>query len=247
MDYVDLKNKLTGMFDAGKLQAAPGEWGFFNETRREVRTVGYATNLTGEIIQRAGEAKVDFLLTHHDSWEFIFGLKESCNRLLEELGIAHAFFHAPLDDAGFGTSSSLAAALGVKNCQKVMPYAEVFFGGVAGDVEPAGFDRFAGKLEQILGENIRCYQNHEGPVRRVAVAAGGGNMTNEMRIAVENGCDTYVTGEYVLYSQQYAQHVGMNLLVGSHTNTEILGVEAMAQRLARGTGLKLVRISEPNY
>ena len=68
-----------------------------------------------------------------------------------------------------------------------------------------------------------------------------------MRIAVENGCDTYVTGEYVLYSQQYAQHVGMNLLVGSHTNTEILGVEAMAQRLARGTGLKLVRISEPNY
>ena len=82
---------------------------------------------------------------------------------------------------------------------------------------------------------------------RVAVAAGGGNMTNEMRIAVENGCDTYVTGEYVLYSQQYAQHVGMNLLVGSHTNTEILGVEAMAQRLARGTGLKLVRISEPNY
>ena len=41
------------------------------------------------------------------------------------------------------------------NCQKVMPYAEVFFGGVAGDVEPAGFDLFAGKLEQILGEKIR--------------------------------------------------------------------------------------------
>ena len=33
----------------------------------------------------------------------------------------------------------------------------------------------------------------------------------------------------------------------SHTNTEILGVESMAQRLARGTGLRLVRISEPNY
>ena len=42
MDYMDLKNKLTGMFDAGKLQAAPGEWGFFNETQREIRTVGYA-------------------------------------------------------------------------------------------------------------------------------------------------------------------------------------------------------------
>lgn len=52
-------------------------------------------------------------------------------------------------------------------------------------------------------------------LRRVAVAAGGGNMTGEMRISVENGCDTYVTGEYVLYSRQYARHAGMNLLVGA--------------------------------
>lgn len=83
-------------------------------------------------------------------------------------------------------------------------------------------------------------------LRRVAVAAGGGNMTGEMRISVENGCDTYVTGEYVLYSRQYARHAGMNLLVGSHTNTEILGVKAMAEKLAQGTELELVRIEEEN-
>ena len=56
-----------------------------------------------------------------------------------------------------------------------------------------------------------------------------------------------MTGEYVLYSQQYAQHVGMNLLVGSHTNTEILGVESLVHRIAEGTDMRLVRIQEPNY
>lgn len=29
-------------------------------------------------------------------------------------------------------------------------------------------------------------------------------MTREMKIAADAGCGTYITGEYVLYSQQYA-------------------------------------------
>lgn len=65
-------------------------------------------------------------------------------------------------------------------------------------------------------------------------------------IAVENGCDTYVTGSMYCTPKQYAQHVGMNPL-WSHTNTEILGVEATAQRLVRGNWPKLVGFREPNY
>lgn len=209
--------------------------------------MGYATNLTGEIIERAGEAKVDFLLTHHDSWEFIFGLKELCDQMLRDRHITHAFFHAPLDDAVFGTSASLANALDAYGCKKVMPYAELYYGGVIGEVKPLGFKCFADKLEEVLGENVRCFQNNNRPVHRIAVAAGGGNMTNEMRIAIQDGCDTYITGEYVLYSQQYAQHTGMNLFVGSHTNTEILGVKNMANLLCKDTDIRLVRIKEPNY
>jgi Rrf2 family protein len=55
-----------------------------------------------------------------------------------------------------------------------------------------------------------------------------------------------VTGEYALYSQQYAGFCGMNLFVGSHTNTEILGVKSMAERLTCGGRIELIRIREPN-
>jgi len=32
-----------------------------------------------QIIQTAGKQGLDMLLTHHDSWEFVYGLKEACN------------------------------------------------------------------------------------------------------------------------------------------------------------------------
>lgn len=210
MNYIQLKKTMMDMFDYDKLQALSGEWGFNNEIERDVKRLRYATNLSLDIIRKAGEEKADILLTHHDSWEFVYGLKESCNQRLKKYGITHAFFHAPLDDADFGTSASLAKALGVNSCKKVMPYADIYYGGVVCDILPLSFNSFSEKLMGILQEEIRCYQNNDKPIRKVAVAAGGGNMTNEMRIAVENGCDTYVTGEYVLYSQQYAEYSAIN-------------------------------------
>lgn len=38
----------------------------------------------------------------------------------------------------------------------------------------------------------------------------------------------------------------MNLLVGSHTNTEILGAESMVKISAEDTRIQIVRIDEPN-
>ncbi len=246
MQYSRMKKKLLGMFDENKLVKTPREWGFFHESERDVKRLGYCTNLTEETIEEARKEKIDFLLTHHDSWEFVFGLKEACNQLLRDYNIIHAFFHGPLDDAAFGTSASLAKAIGMFNCKRVMPYEDVYCAGLIGEVLETGFQDFALRLKDILQEDIRCFCNNRGPVRKAAVAAGGGNMTTEMRIAAEAGCDTYITGEYALYSQQYARHAGMSLLVGSHTNTEILGVKSMAEGLARETDIKIIRLPEAN-
>lgn len=64
MEYKYLKEQLLSMFDSDKLHLFPEEWGFFNETERDIKCIGYATNLTGEIIERAGEKGwIFFLLT----------------------------------------------------------------------------------------------------------------------------------------------------------------------------------------
>lgn len=62
MEYKYLKEQLLSMFDSDKLHLFPEEWGFFNEAKRDIKRVGYATNLTGEIIERAGEKGWIFFL-----------------------------------------------------------------------------------------------------------------------------------------------------------------------------------------
>jgi len=247
MRYIKLKEKLLSMFEEEKLQGALSEWGFFNESDKEIKSIGYSTNITPEIVGDAHRMGVDMLLTHHDSWEFVFGLKEKCNGLLLEYGITHAFFHAPLDDADFGTSASLAKALGIEKKKVDMPYMNIFHAGIIGNLPPVAFDEFILKLTAVLDEPVRSFQNNEKPVQKVAVVTGGGNMTGDMQRAVNEECDTYITGEYVLYSQQYAKLHEMNLLVGSHTNTEILGVASMAKELTKDTDIQIMRIAEPNY
>ncbi len=248
MKYPELKEKLLSLFDPQKLSSNPSEWAFYNETGSEVKRIAYATNITPEVIGQAGEAGAQLLLTHHDAWDFVFGLRERCNLLLSRYGITHAFFHAVLDDAGFGTNSSLAALTGLVNCRKIIPYCNDCYCGVIGELpQPLPFGEFASQLSGILHEPVREYQNTPGLVHKICIATGGGNMTNDMKHVVDAGCDTYITGEYVLYSQQYAKLHNMNLLVGSHTNTEVHGVRSMVELLADGTDVEIIRIEEPNY
>lgn len=248
MKYSDLKTTMMNLFDDNKLSEKPDEWGVFNELETDVQIIAYATNITPEVISQASRNKADILITHHDSWGFVFGLKEKCNEMLIENNLIHAFFHAPLDDADFGTSASLAKALAMQNCKKSIPYVDIYYSGVIGYLEPpVSLAHFTEIVSKVLKEPIQAYENSDCLVRKVCIATGGGNMTSDMKIAVDAGCDTYITGEYALYSQQYAHLTGINLLIGSHTNTELPGVRSLVQKLITNTALKMIEISEPNY
>jgi putative NIF3 family GTP cyclohydrolase 1 type 2 len=91
---------------------------------------GYiAVNLTPEIIEKAHQLRVDFLIKHHPQMS---ELKKECYKMLEAYDIIHAFFHAPLDDADFGNSRSIATVLGLVNCRKIIPYQYDYYWGITG-------------------------------------------------------------------------------------------------------------------
>ena len=249
MIFQDVKAKLLSLFAPQKLDGKMGvEWGFHNEADKEVRKIGYATNLTPETVSEAIKNNIDLIITHHDAWFFVFGMKEQCLSLLEKHNIGHAFFHMPLDDADFGTSSSLANALCLKNSYKAVPYEEIYHAGVIGELEnPVALEQFAENLSVILDEPIKVFKNNNNPVCKICVVTGAGNMTNDIKTAVDDNCDTYITGEYSLYSQQYSKYAGINLLVGSHTNTEVLGVLGLINKLIENTDIEAVKLAEENY
>ena len=46
------------------------------------------------------------MLTHHDAWDFVFGMQAACQDLLKQHQISCLYVHALLDDADFGTNAS---------------------------------------------------------------------------------------------------------------------------------------------
>jgi putative NIF3 family GTP cyclohydrolase 1 type 2 len=243
----DIKSAVLSMFPENSLTDTVWEYGFKFVYERNIAKIAYATNLTPFTIAKAAGCKADLLITHHDAWPFMNAQKDHCSRLLEENKINHCFVHTPLDAVDFGTSSALADALGMKNKTFTLPYFNKLV-GVAGDIEAQPFSALVTLCEKVLGETVRSYHNNNSPCARILVATGGGQDTSSLDSAIAENCDTYITGEYSMYLQHYAQFHGISLIIGSHTKTEIIGVRSFVTKLAANFhGITIHEIEEPNY
>lgn len=218
--------------------------GFTNKIVREIKRIGYCTNLTVETTEKAAKEKVDLLLTHHDAWDFLYGMKEKCQENLKKYEIAHYFNHLPLDDCDFGTNASLLKALGLTEINKTHFFEGYFCGRIAKPNEPLSFDELVKNLELTLNEPVRSWKFIEKPVEKVGLVCGGGGATADVKEAVHNNCDTYITSERNLYTLQYARLARINLIIGSHTGTELFGIENLSNLIKASYEIETVRIIE---
>lgn len=225
IEYIDTQ------FETSNLDNYSDESGITVNSTIDIKKIGYCTNLTLESVEGANEAGVNLLITHHDAWHFIYGLQEACINKLKEYGIAHYFNHLPLDDSDFGTNESLIKVLGLKSVKKTHLYDGYYCGRVAEFEEAIPFLDFAAIMEDKLGESIKAWQFNDKPVKRVGLVCGAGGETTLIKESIDLGCDTYISGEKNLYSIQYADFKETNLMIGSHTFTEIFGVDSLVKKI----------------
>ncbi|MZQ83045.1 Nif3-like dinuclear metal center hexameric protein [Paenibacillus sp. 5J-6] len=225
------------------------EFAFYEYGPKVMTRVGYSTNISPQIVKQAAKNKVDLIITHHDAWDFVFGMKEQCHSLLKEFGINHFFVHLPLDYAEFGTCNSLFKALGVSHLiQNSTHHEGGSLPGIGELMVPLTFEEFSERISMALNEDIKSWKNSENLIKRVGIITGAGNSTVNIRDAFHAGCDVYITGEKTLYSVQYAQFIGLNLIVGSHTFTEIFGVRALADKVKElFSYLEIVELEEGHF
>lgn len=226
------------------------EFGFTNTTNDDMKRIGYATNLSLETVEQAIEQGIDLMVTHHDAWDFIYGLREACVQKLQEHDISHFWVHAPLDFVQFGTCTSLMKALEVDEIKTYSSYSEAEgeAPGIAEFNVTLNFDDLAEKMRAALNEPVRAWKNNAKQVGRIGVLTGAGHSSALIRQAVEEGCYAYITGEATLYTIQYAQYAGINLLVGSHTFTEIFGVETLVRKIAeKNPDVEITELKESHF
>ncbi|PEM38918.1 Nif3-like dinuclear metal center hexameric protein [Bacillus pseudomycoides] len=245
MNIPGFKNSIEMLFGEHLHKYGDDEYGFTNISKEEFCKIGYTTNLTLETIEEARVNQVDMIITHHAPWSFLFGMEESCVEKLKEYEINHFWIHLPLDFVNFGTCTSLFNEIEIDKILEYSSYEEEELPGIGEYESPILLYDLVERVEERLEEKVKAWKNHNRPVKRVAILTGAGNNTNIIKRALEKGCDTYITGEKTLYTVQYAKFKGINLIVGSHTFTEVFGVESLAYKLKElNRALEITRLYE---
>ena len=245
MKASELKDFVISLFDETKI-AVEGESGFHIDDTLEIKKIGYATNLTPETVKTAINQGVNLVITHHDAWNFMSGMKDYCINTLKECNKSHFYIHMPLDDAEFGTNVSFMNRIGIYNLEKVNLQDSYFYCGRIGELEdPIDFEVLVSIVEEVLGEKVKSWKNNSRKVKKIGFLSGAGHLSSDIKEHVEHNCDVYITGEKILYTVQYSEFAGINLIVGSHTYTEIFGVQSLCEKIKdKYHYIEIIRLNE---
>jgi dinuclear metal center YbgI/SA1388 family protein len=185
-------------------------------------------------VKLAVEAKVDLLIVHHGlfwspthPWT---GKKYELLRQLIENNLAVYSSHLPLDaHPKLGNNAQLCAALGLKNLKPFF----LTHGQTIGFKSQMNISRaeLAKRLERATGTKPRIIPGGNDICEHIGVVTGGAG--GDLKIAADEGVDTFVTGEGPQWTFAAAEELGLNVFYGGHYATETFGVKALAAHLSK--------------
>lgn len=213
-----------------------------------VTRVAFAVDACAETLRRAAEEKAQVLFVHHGLfWGFpvrIEGVLLARIRALLDRDMALYACHLPLDaHPEYGNNAVLARMLGLSGVKPFGIHRGVSL-GFQGALDPP--ISLEDAVRRILPDGSRprsILPFGPGGIRSAAVVSGGAPF--EVLQAVEQGLDLYVTGEPSHSVYHAAQEAGINFVAAGHYATEVWGVRAVAEKLARETGLETVFVEVP--
>jgi putative NIF3 family GTP cyclohydrolase 1 type 2 len=234
-DYLDKLLNVAGMAEDSNGLIVGGQ--------PMVTKVGLAVNCSLQAIESARERRCDLLLTHHAAWGSTDAhLVDRKYGRLRQLGINLYVAHDCLDLArNFGTPDALARAVRVANQGPFKPDGQQEF-GVHG-LTTGRLPDFVTRVANQLGTEPRRWKNSES-FGHIAIVPGWGGRPEWMARAQQVGCDTFLTGEAIMFGLLFAKEAGMNLILAGHTATEVPGVMALGSRIARDLKLDITFIPE---
>lgn len=216
------------------------------ENRGNVTRIAATVDASLATVRLAAKAGADLLIVHHglfwspsQPWT---GKKYELLRGLLDHDIAVYSSHLPLDlHPKLGNNVQLSNALGLK---KLQPFFE-------SQGQPIGFksdhpialSELARKLEAVTGVEPRLVPAGPATCRRIGVVTGGAG--GDLKIAAEEGVDTFITGEGPHWTYALAEEFGLNVLYGGHYATETFGVKALAAHLSKKFRVPWVFLDHP--
>jgi putative NIF3 family GTP cyclohydrolase 1 type 2 len=205
--------------------------------------VGLAVNCSFQAIEQAAQRGCNLLLCHHAAGPSTDAhLAAQKYDELRAHGIGLYVAHAGLDMAReFGTADALARAARIAVRGPFKPDGKDEF-GVHG-MTVGSLSEFVTRVGNQLGTMVRTWKNTPS-FGHVAVVPGYGARPEWLARAQALGCDTYLSGEGLMFGILFAREAGINLVLAGHYATETPGIMALGARLARDLKLDITFIPE---
>lgn len=180
---------------------------------REIHKVVLALDMDWEIFDFVKEQHPDIIITHHP---FIYGTRafilnhdESKRKLVEEmdkLNIPVYSFHTNYDTGRGGMNDNLTEALGLRNIYIPEKNMMMRIGELENEMDIIDFAKFA--KQQFNVEYSLLVHYGTDKIKKVGIIGGGGSRS--WRLAKEEGCDIYISGD--------APHYVRREIVDAHYN-----------------------------
>ncbi len=245
--------ELVAAFDAYLDVAGAADYGpngLQVEGRAAVRKLVFGVSACQALFDAALAAEADAIVVHHgllwgDGGAPIRGAHARRLRTLLANEISLLAYHLPLDrHPEVGTAAVLARRLG---WQALRPFGDYrgrplgWFGEVVeGDVHAA-----ADAVRRATGcPTPLVFPFGPARVQRAALVTGAGQR--ELRLAIEERADLFVTGEVSEFVMNLAREEGIHFIAAGHYFTERPGVEALADWARTALALDATFVDVPN-
>lgn len=203
------------------------------ENRGQIHHIGAAVDACEATLAMAKERGIDLLLVHHGLFwggvQRIQGAAYRKLRLALEGDIAVFSSHLPLDmHRELGNNALIAKALGLEATEPFF-FEKGAHLGVKGRFH-GGRTALHARLREVLGGEVKLIPGGSEVVGVVGVVSGGAG--GGVHKAVEEGVDTFISGEATHPTYTAAEELGLNVFLGGHYATETFGVKALAEHLS---------------
>lgn len=210
----------------------------------DVKHVLLSLDVTDAVIDEAIRTETDLILSHHPLiWtppKSLTADDHSSRKLIRLIkhNISVISMHTNLDIADGGVNDVLLSLLGAKctgtldgdNCGRV--------GELSRELELTEFLKLCKRTLRVNG--LR-YVDGGKKVKHLAVMGGAG--ADAMHVAIEKGCDTYVTADIKYHQFLEAKELGLNLIDADHFCTENPVMTMLSEKLKAAFPALDVRLS----
>jgi len=213
-----------------------------------VQRAAFAVDAALETFRRAAEWGAQLLVVHHgilwDRQSRITGGTWERVRFLVEKNLSLYAAHLPLDaHPEVGNNAGIARALGLVDVAPFGMHRGAALGCKGRLPEPKSLEEIAAMLAARQGEPIRTLPFGPALVRTAGIISGAAPWGAAQASA--EGLDLYITGEPAHEVYHHCLEQRIHAIFGGHYHSESYGVQSLAERCARETGLETTYLDVP--